>query len=96
MRENKFQADLKKEIEAMFPGCFIFKLDPTDYQGICDLLIIYGNKWAALECKRSRAARYQNNQAYYVDMLDRMSFCRFIEPENKEEVLHELQLAFRA
>ena len=95
-RENKFQAKLKKEIEAMFPGCLIFKTDPSEYQGIADLLILYQNKWAALECKRSKNASKRNNQDYYVTLLNKMSFCRFIEPENKEEVLHELQLAFRS
>lgn len=96
MKESEFQRKLKKEIESMFPGCFIFKLDPTDYQGICDLLILYEDKWAALECKRSVNANRQNNQDYYVDLLDSMSFARFIEPDNKEEVLYELQHAFRA
>ncbi len=95
-RESKFQANLKKELEALFPGCLIFKTDPTEYQGMSDLLILYNDKWAALECKRSRNASKRNNQDYYVDLLNRMSFCRFIEPENKEEVLHELQLAFRS
>ena len=95
-KETEFQRDLKKEIKAMFPGCFIFKLDPTDIQGISDLLIIYEDKWAALECKRYEDAPRQKNQDWYVDRLNKMSFCRFIEPENKEEVLHELQLAFRA
>lgn len=95
-RESKFQASLKKELEAMFPGCLIFKTDPTEYQGMSDLLILYKNKWAALECKRSRNATKRNNQDYYVALLDGMSFCRFIEPENKEEVLHELERAFRA
>lgn len=93
-RESKFQANLKKELEALFPGCLIFKTDPTEYQGMSDLLILYNDKWAALECKRSRTASKRNNQDYYVDLLNRMSFCRFIEPENKEEVLHELQLTF--
>lgn len=94
MRENQFQSNLKKEIYKMFPGCFIFRPDPTEVQGICDLLIIYKDKWAALECKRSNNAHLQNNQTYYVNLLNEMSFCRFIEPSNKEEVLHELQCAF--
>lgn len=95
-KERDFQAELKKELEELFPGCLILKTDPTDIQGISDLLILYQNKWAALECKRSKNASKQNNQDYYVDLLDKMSFCRFIEPENKEEVLHDLQLAFRS
>lgn len=96
MRENKFQADLKRELRSLFPGCFVFKLDPNDYQGIPDLLILYKNKWAALECKQAPKATRQNNQGYYVRLFDEMSFARFINPDNKEEVLNELQRTFRS
>lgn len=75
----------------MFPGCIVTKMDPTDIQGMPDLLILYKNKWATLELKRSRNATHQPNQDYYVDKMNKMSFSRFIFPENEEEVLHELQ-----
>lgn len=75
----------------MFPGCIVTKMDPTDIQGMPDLLILYKNKWATLELKRSRNATHQPNQDYYVDKMNEMSFSRFIFPENEEEVLHELQ-----
>lgn len=52
-------------------------------------------KWASLECKKSANAAKQPNQEYYVDLMDNMSFSRFVYPENKEEVLSELQSAFR-
>lgn len=96
MRESKFQADLKKELKDMFPGCIITKLDANDIQGIPDLLILHKNKWATLECKRSKNASKQPNQEYYVDKMNNMSFSRFIDPSNKEEVLHDLQQTFRA
>ena len=95
MRESDFQRALKKELEIMFPGCIVMKTDPGQIQGIPDLLILYRDRWAMLECKRATNSTKQNNQSYYVDMFDDMSFCRFIRPENKEEVLHELQFAFR-
>ena len=41
MKENKFQADLKKELRAIFPGCIVTKLDSSDIQGIPDLLVLY-------------------------------------------------------
>ena len=34
MRESKFQADLKKKLKSMFPGCIVTKMDPTDIQGM--------------------------------------------------------------
>lgn len=95
MLENKFKTKLVKEIEAMLPGAIVVHLDPNEIQGIPDILVLYQNKWAALEGKKSATATHQPNQDYYVDLMDRMSFARFIYPENKEEVLDELYEAFR-
>lgn len=92
--ESKFQADLIKELKSIFKGCLVTKLDSGHIQGIPDLLILYKNKWAILECKKSANAKHRPNQDYYVDMLNKMSFSRFIYPENKEEVLDELYEAF--
>ena len=94
MRENAFQSSLKKDIEKMFPGCIISKLDPNDIQGIPDLLILYNDRWATLENKKSANATHQPNQDHYVEKMNNMSFSRFIYPENKEEVLDELRKAF--
>lgn len=94
MRENDFQAKLIKELKSRFPGCIVMKNDANYIQGIPDLLVLYNNKWAALECKRSANAAKQPNQKYYVRLMNKMSFSRFIYPENKEEVLNELQQSF--
>lgn len=92
--ESGFQDRLIKDLDSMFPGCIITKLDPTYIQGIPDLLILWRDKWAVLECKQHANARRQPNQTYYVEMMNDMSFAKFICPENKEEVLYELQQAF--
>lgn len=92
--EGEFQSDLIKDLERLFPGCIVTKLDTSYIQGIPDLLILYKNKWATLECKRNAQAKKQPNQPYYVKEMNNMSFSRFIYPENKEEVLRELQQAF--
>ena len=94
MKENKFQSDLKKEIKKRFPGCIVTKLDSSEIQGIPDLLILYKNKWAALEVKKDASASKRPNQEYYVARMNEMSFSKFIFPENKEDVLNELQQAF--
>lgn len=94
MLENKFKTQLVNELEEMFPGCIVVHLDPNEIQGIPDLLVLYGNKWAALEGKKSANATHRPNQDYYVDLMNRMSFAAFIYPENKEEVLYELQQTF--
>lgn len=96
MLENKFKTKLIKELKALFPGCMVFHLDPSEMQGIPDLLVLYGNKWAALEGKRKRNASHQPNQDYYVELLKKMSYAAFIFPENKETILNELQQTFKS
>ena len=94
-RENQFQSALIKEIQTHLTDCFILKNDGSNVpQGFPDLLVLYKNKWGALECKRKSDAEKQNNQDYYVERLNGMSFSRFISPENKEEVLNELYSTF--
>lgn len=94
MFERDFQAKLIRELKVIFPGCVILKNDPNYKQGVPDLLILYRDKWAALECKKSETASRQTNQSYYISMLNQMSYSSFVYPENKEKVLHELQQAF--
>ena len=93
MLENTFQANLIKELKDMFPGCIVMKNDSSYIQGIPDLLVLNNKKWASLEVKKSATASHRPNQEYYVDLMDKMSFAAFIYPENKEEILYELQQA---
>jgi hypothetical protein len=94
MNENKFQAELIKDIKNKFPNCMVLKNDPNYIQGIPDLLILYKDKWVSLECKKSEKASKRPNQEYYVSRMNEMSFSRFIYPENKEVILNEIQQAF--
>ena len=94
MLESNFQAKLIRELKELFPGCIVMKNDASYIQGIPDLMILYQNKWASLECKKSMRAKKQPNQEYYVGLMNEMSFSRFICPENKEDVLDELEQAF--
>lgn len=92
--ESGFQDGLIALLKEMFPGAMVFKMEQI--QGIPDLLVLWKNKWASLECKKSKRAKKQPNQEYYVEKMNDMSFSRFISPENKEEVLRELQQAFKS
>ena len=94
MLESKFQAGLIKDLESIFVGCVVLKNDANYKQGIPDLLILFQDRWAMLEVKKSKSAYRGPNQDYYVEMLDNMSFAAFIHPENKDEVLDDLQHAF--
>lgn len=93
--ESRFQKELMDEIRALYPGCVIIKNDSGYLQGFPDWTIFYEDKWAVLECKRDKNAPAQPNQPYYVEKLNSMSFSRFVYPENKEEVLRELQHTFK-
>ena len=92
--ESAFQSGLIKELKSMFPGCIVTKLDSSFVQGIPDLLILYKDKWATLECKQKSKSSKRPNQPYYVQKMNEMSFSAFIYPENKKEVLDDLQRAF--
>lgn len=94
MLESKFKTKVKEELSNLFPGCYIFKQD--DFQGIPDMLILWRGRWAMLEFKRETHADKQENQDYYIDVFDKMSFAAFIFPENKVEVLDALQRSFKS
>ena len=94
MVERDFQAKLIKEIKDIFDGCIVMKNDSSYIQGIPDLLVLYKNRWASLEVKKNAKASRRPNQEYYVERMDNMSFSRFVCPENKDEVMHDLHLYF--
>lgn len=91
--ESGFQDKLRDTLKELFPGCMIFKMDQI--QGIPDLLVLYKNKWATLENKKSEKATRRPNQEYYVNRMNEMSFSRFIYPENRDEVLNDLKTYFQ-
>lgn len=93
--ERNFQRQLIKDIKKRFKGCFVLKLDPNYLQGVPDLLILFKNHWATLEVKRSAHAPHRPNQDTYVKIMNKMSFSRFVYPENKESVLNEMERVFK-
>lgn len=94
--ESKFQKELIDEIKERHPKAWIEKADSSYRQGTPDLRVYIGKFWGALEVKRSSTAPHQPNQDRYVEQLDRMSFARFVYPENKEEVLNEMELTLQS
>lgn len=96
MVESKFQSILIKELKERFKGCVVVKNDANYMQGIPDLTIYYGNRWAMLETKRSEDAPHRPNQDYYVSLFNSMSYAAFIFPENKEVILNEMEQTFQS
>jgi hypothetical protein len=87
--------DLKPDLEARFPGIVIIKQDPnTSFQGVPDHLLLYEDKWAALETKRAVRSKRQPNQEFYVEKLNNLSYSAFVHPGNKQQVLDDLECVF--
>lgn len=95
MLERNFQQSLIKDLKKEFPEALIYKMDAQYKQGTPDILILNGNKWAALEVKKSKTASHRPNQDYYVTKMNKMSYAAFVDPSNKAEVINELHETFR-
>ena len=94
MKENVYQAKLIKRIKNEFDECMVLKNDSGYLQGIPDILVLCGKKWAALEVKQSRNAHVQPNQNYYISKMMHMSYATFISPENENRIFKELHALF--
>lgn len=90
--ERDFQKEVVQDIRKKHPQWHVLIPDPHQYQGFPDIIVLSDTqKWAALEVKRSDKEKFQPNQEYYIETLDRVGFAKVIHPGNKEEVLDELQ-----
>lgn len=96
MRESVYQSKLIVKLRKMFPGCVILKNDSSYLQGVPDLLILFGCRWAMLEVKAKEPVSeddFEPNQEWYLEHLNLMSFAACIYPDNEREVLDALQQA---
>ena len=93
-KESAFQHDLITALRDRYPDCMIIKNDANYIQGIPDLLVLFNERWAMLECKRSENEHHQPNQDYYISHLNEMSYATFVYPENLDKVFGELDELF--
>ena len=93
-REAAYQRHIIQRLYDEFPECVVLINDSLNTPGVPDLLVLYKTKWAALEVKISARARIGPNQSYYVNLMNTMSYARFIYPENENEVFDDLQYTF--
>lgn len=91
MLERDYQKKLVKKLKDTFPGSIVLKNDAQLKQGVPDLLVLYNDKWAALEVKKSKNASHRPNQDIFVEKMDDMSFAQFIYPENEDFIFKELR-----
>ena len=95
-RESDFQGTVIEYLKGLIGNKgFVFPMDGNYIQGFPDILILYKNRWAALECKRSADEPYQPNQKHYIKQINGLAFASVIYPEIKDEVLNDLQQALR-
>lgn len=90
MREADFQSKVIKYLRSK--GCLVFKMQQNATTRIAtpDILFLIDGFWGALECKKSKNAKFQPGQKEMVAKMDAMSFARVIYPENWTDVQKEL------
>ncbi len=95
--ESKFQRELIQKLKRDFPGCVILKNDPNYQQGIPDLTIFFGGRYAFLEVKaeypRPGTDDFEPNQEWFIEKLNKMWYASVVYPENEKEVLDALHFA---
>lgn len=94
MLERDYQAYLIRKLKDRFPGCITIKNDAQLKPGIPDLLVLFKDKWIALEVKNRKNAHHQPNQNFYVKRMNEMSYAAFIYPENEEKIFSKLGEVF--
>lgn len=94
MLESAFQKRLIKRIKSAFPNAMVLKNDPTSLQGIPDLLVLVGSRWAMLEVKATPTSSVRPNQPHYVERLNQMAFAAFVDPTTIDKVMEALVVWF--
>jgi hypothetical protein len=93
--EADYQSYLKNTIMLNIPGTEVIKRNPFNDQGAPDLLILYNDKYATLEVKKSKNAPHRPNQDDRVNEYSNKAFGAFIYPENEREVINKLKKYFK-
>lgn len=97
MKENEFQARFLQELRERLPGSIVLKNDECYCPGFPDVTVLHGEHWAVLEMKRKKGAPMRPNQQYYLDKCKDMGgYTAVVYPENREEILRELQHTFQS
>lgn len=94
MRESKFEQDFCKKLKELHPHIQILKNDSSYRQGIPDRIVLFRDKYAMLEFKRSQNATHRPNQDWYVEFFNKDAYAAFVYPENGEDQLSNLKSYF--
>lgn len=99
-KEKKLESEIEKsfmeELNERLPDGWWIKGNSMMQQGIPDRMFLWQDRWAMLEFKRAENSVLQENQDWFIDKFNHMSFAAFVSAENYYEVLDEIQAAFGA
>lgn len=95
MLEKDFQAKIVRWLKEK--GCVVLKYqqNATTRASIPDVIFLKEGFWGAIECKKSKTAKYRPGQKETVAKLDEMSWARVAYPENWDEIKRELEEILR-
>lgn len=90
MLEKDFQAKVVKWLRAQHCIVLKYQQNATTRASIPDILFLKEGFWGAIECKKSKTAKYRPGQKEMVAKMDEMSWARVAYPENWDEIRGEL------
>lgn len=91
----KDQLDLRINYWLRIRDQALYLIEPkTHKRSAPDLIILGPGAWAAIEFKRGKDGSFRPNQLYNIRKLNGMGYANFVDPENAEEVLDELEELF--
>lgn len=96
MLEKTFVKQFRYDLMDRTRGTDLDYIYPKTYvRSQPDLVILGPNMtWAALEFKRDKDADRQPMQEWHINRLKKKGYAGFVYPENREEVLDELEELF--
>ena len=96
-KESELQKKIIDEIKIRLPEAIVLKNDARYIQGYPDLSVHYKDKYALLETKRTSNSSKRPNQDYYISKAkEDGAFASFINIDNKDVVLDEMERALKA
>ena len=95
-KESTFKSNLYKEIRSRFPGAEVSPNDANYIQGFPDATVYLPNgRFVLLEGKREKTSSCRPNQKYYVEKSSLKDHTFFIYPENKKDILKEIERRYK-
>lgn len=96
-KESEFKTNLYKEIRKKYPGTEVVPNDPSFVQGFPDATVYLPNGlYMLLEGKKEMNSPKQPNQEYYVNQSPLSPNAMFVYPENKKEVMKEIERRYKS